>query len=449
MDHFERLVQQMHHNDDEALVCQGQSYTFRQLDQHRHQWLSQLKMNGVKPGAIVGLIADFSVHSIALLLALLSNRNIVALISAKTSEAEIYLSDTQAEFALRLDDNGYWELREMEGTVTHPLLTALRRSDSAGFVVFSSGSTGRPKAVLHDLNRFLTKFTSARKKLRTITFLLFDHIAGIDTLFYCLSSASTQIVPQNRDVKTICELIQTYRVEVLPTSPTFLNLLWLSGEYRHYDLSSLKIVAYGAERMNQNLLARLNAVLPDRVFIQKYGTSELGSPKSRSRGNDELWINIKRSDCEMKVVDNVLWLRSPAAMLGYLNAPTPFDADGWLSTGDEVIVEGEWIQILGRTSEVINIGGEKVYPADVESVLGLMDGVEEVVVSGEPNLLTGQIVKALVKLNTGETLEEFRKRMQLFCRPKLPDYKIPQKVVFASNELHGERFKKVRKPVEF
>ena len=216
-----------------------------------------------------------------------------------------------------------------------------------------------------------------------------------------------------------------------------------SGEYRHYDLSSLKIVAYGAERMNQNLLARLNAVLPDRVFIQKYGTSELGSPKSRSRGNDELWINIKRSDCEMKVVDNVLWLRSPAAMLGYLNAPTPFDADGWLSTGDEVIVEGEWIQILGRTSEVINIGGEKLYPADVESVLGLMDGVEEVVVSGEPNLLTGQIVKALVKFPIGETLEEFRKRMQPFCRPKLPDYKIPQKVVFASNELHGSGLKKL------
>jgi acyl-CoA synthetase (AMP-forming)/AMP-acid ligase II len=196
--------------------------------------------------------------------------------------------------------------------------------------------------------------------------------------------------------------------------------------------------------MNQSLLAKLNSVLPHCLFIQKYGTSEFGSPRSRSRASNELWININSSECEVKIVDNVLWLRSSSTMLGYLNAPSPFDENGWLCTGDEVIVDGDWIQILGRKSEVINVGGEKVYPAEVESVLHLMEGVEEVVVSGETNLFTGQIVKATVKLTTNEALEEFRKRMQLFCEARMPNFKIPQKVLLAAKELHGERFKKIR-----
>ena len=131
-------------------------------------------------------------------------------------------------------------------------------------------------------------------------------------------------------------------------------------------------------------------------------------------------------------------------MMGYLNAPSPFTEDGWFITGDAVEVDGEYIRILGRKSEVINVGGEKVFPAEVESVLQMMESVEDVAVSSEPNPLTGQIVKAQVKLNTGETVSEFRKRMREFCRDKLTNYKIPQKVLLVSEEMHGERFKKMR-----
>ena len=131
-------------------------------------------------------------------------------------------------------------------------------------------------------------------------------------------------------------------------------------------------------------------------------------------------------------------------MLGYLNAPSPFTEDGWFITGDAVEVDGEYIKILGRKSELINVGGEKVYPAEVESVLQTMDGVDEVVVNSEPNPLTGNIVVARVRISTGESLGEFRKRMRSFCKGKLSRFMIPQKVVIADSELHGERFKKMR-----
>ena len=79
-------------------------------------------------------------------------------------------------------------------------------------------------------------------------------------------------------------------------------------------------------------------------------------------------------------------------MLGYLNAPSPFDADGWFNTQDAVEQDGEWLRFLGRTSDLINVGGQKVYPAEVESVLLELENVLDVTVRGEPNPIIGQIV---------------------------------------------------------
>lgn len=79
----------------------------------------------------------------------------------------------------------------------------------------------------------------------------------------------------------------------------------------------------------------------------------------------------------------MLQVKSVSTMIGYINAPSPFTIDGWLMTGDMVEVDGDYIKILGRKSELINIGGEKVFPAEVENVIQLMSGVEEVAVVGE------------------------------------------------------------------
>ncbi len=132
-------------------------------------------------------------------------------------------------------------------------------------------------------------------------------------------------------------------------------------------------------------------------------------------------------------------------MLGYLNAPSPFTEDGWFKTGDAVEVDGEYLRFLGRRSEQINVGGEKVYPAEVEGVLQLMPNVEDAAVWGEPHPITGQIVAARVKLISQEATNEFRSRMREFCRSRLTRFKIPQRVELAESSLHGERFKKVRR----
>jgi acyl-CoA synthetase (AMP-forming)/AMP-acid ligase II len=280
--------------------------------------------------------------------------------------------------------------------------------------------------------------------MRSINFLLFDHIGGINTLFYTLSNGGTVVTTSTRNPERVCRLIEKYRVELLPTTPTFLNLLLISEAHKNNDMSSLKLITYGTEVMPESILKRLHKAFPNARLLQTYGLSELGIMRSKSRDSDSLWVKVGGEGYDTKVVDGILWIKADSAMLGYLNAPSPFTEDGWFVTGDAVEVDGEYIRILGRKSEMINVGGEKVYPAEVESVLQMMPGLEEVAVTGENNPITGQIVRAQVKLSTGETVTEFRKRMREFCREKLPNFKVPQKVDIGSVDMHGERFKKMR-----
>jgi acyl-coenzyme A synthetase/AMP-(fatty) acid ligase len=253
------------------------------------------------------------------------------------------------------------------------------------------------------------------------------------------------VTTEERSPDAVCAAIEKYKVQLLPTSPTFINLLLISEAYKRYDLSSLEMVTYGTEPMPESTLKKFHDLFPDIRLLQTYGLSEVGILRSKSKSSDSLWVKIGGEGFETRVVDGMLEIKAQSAMLGYLNALSPFTEDGWFKTGDVVEVEGEYFRILGRKSEIINVGGEKVYPAEVESVLQLMESVEDVAVSAESNPITGQIVKAKVKLNTSETVGDFRKRMYLFCQDKLPKFKIPQKVVLVNETMHGERFKKMRR----
>jgi len=243
----------------------------------------------------------------------------------------------------------------------------------------------------------------------------------------------------------VCAAIEKHKAQLLPTSPTFIHLLLLSEAYKRYDLSTLELVTYGTEVMPESTLKRFHLLFPNVCLLQTYGLSEVGILRSQSKSSDSLWVKVGGEGFETRVVDGLLEIKAKSAMLGYLNAASPFTEDGWFNTGDAVEVDGEYLRILGRKSEMINVGGEKVYPAEVESVIQLMDGVLDVTISSEPNPITGHIVKARVKVSTGESLNDFRKRMRIFCKDKLPRFTIPQKVVLVDRETYGNRFKKMRR----
>src|SRR4029077_13972175 len=176
----------------------------------------------------------------------------------------------------------------------------------------------------------------------TINFLLFDHIGGFNTLFYTLANLGTIVVPADRSVAKVCEVVQKHKVELLPTSPSFLNLLLLAEAHKQFDLSSLKLITYGTEVMPERTLKMANDAFPNARFQQTYGLSELGILRSQSAADNSLLVRVGGEGYETRVVNGTLHIRAKSSMLGYLNAPSPFDKDGWFDTGDAVIQEGEF-----------------------------------------------------------------------------------------------------------
>ena len=327
---------------------------------------------------------------------------------------------------------------------THELYSILRDRQHPGLILFSSGSTGKSKAALHDLTGMLEKFKVRRNKQRTITFLLYDHIGGVNTMLYTLSNSGCIITVRERSPEKVLEAVEKQHVELLPTSPTFINMILFSEAYKHHDLSSLKTVTYGTEPMPESTLKRFHELFPDITLQQTYGLSEVGILRSKSKSSDSLWVKLGGDGFETRIVDGILHIKAESAMLGYLNAPSPFSEDGWFITGDEAEVDGEYFRILGRRSELINIGGEKVYPAEVELIIQQIDNVADVTVYGEKNPITGNIVCAHVRLLDPEDSKAAVLRIKKYCRERMPTFKVPVKINIVDDEMHGERFKKMR-----
>jgi acyl-CoA synthetase (AMP-forming)/AMP-acid ligase II len=432
--------------DREALAGEAGSAGYAELLSRTTRWSADLDADGIGPGRVVAFDGDFSERSVALLLALMARGAVaVPLASAAEGQRAELLEAARADFLIRGEGNDRPEALLRGDRPAHPLLDELRRSGRPGLILFSSGSTGRPKAMLHDIGRLLDRFEAPRPPLRIVCFLLLDHIGGLNTLMSGLAHGGTVITVEDRRPETVCRAMARHRAEVLPTSPTFLNLLLLSEDHRRHDLSSLRLITYGTEPMPASTLERLHREFPGARLQQTYGLSELGILRSKSRDDGSLWVKVGGEGYQTKVVGGILWIRAETAMLGYLNAEQPFDADGWFNTQDAVEQDGEWLRFLGRTSDLINVGGQKVYPAEVESVLLEMEGVLDATVRGEPNPIVGQCVVARVNLREPEASADFKARMRRHCRDRLALYMVPVKVEIAVEEQFGARCKRMRR----
>lgn len=431
--------------DELVLAMPSRTYTYGELAARVREWRERVA--ALSPGRVISIEGDYGPESIAAFMAATWSGHVsVPLSPDSRAHHAACLDIAQVEYRVRVDRDcgGGGELEPTGRTADHQLYSVLRKSGHPGLLLFSSGSTGQPKAALHDLQRLLAKYHVRRQRWRTLVFLLLDHIGGVNTLLYTLSNGGAVVLSKDRSPAAVCEAIEAHRVELLPTSPTFLNMLLLSGEATRRDISCLKLITYGTEPMPATTLTQACRAFPHARFLQTYGMTELGILRSQSRESNSLWVRIGGEDFEWKAVEGRLWIRAKSAMLGYLNAPSPFDAEGFFDTGDLVEVDGEWIRFLGRKSDVINVGGNKVYPAEVESALLQMEHVADAVVRGEAHALTGQIVAATVRLTRPEPPDAFKLRMRQFLVTRLAAHKVPARVKLTDEAIHSPRFKRIR-----
>lgn len=431
--------------NDQAIIWENEILNYQWLINQIKYWMSEIDKHKINKGSVVVVEGDFSPNTISIFLALSEKECIIVPISTATKKNEKKLFEiAQVEYRFSFGENDQVKFERIGNRLDNELYKVLKERLHPGLVLFSSGTSGEPKAAVHDFCNLLEKFKIKRHAQRTLNFLLFDHWGGLNTMLHIISNGGVVITSNNRSPDTICQLIERYHIELLPASPTFLSLLLLSGAYKNYNLNCLKTISYGTEPMPVSTLKSLGTNFPNVKLLQTYGLIELGVLRSQSEKNDSLWVKIGGEGYQTRIVDGILQIKAKSAMLGYLNAPSPFTEDGWFITGDSVEQKEEFIKILGRKSELINVGGDKVYPTEIENVILEMDNVAEVTVYGEKNSLIGNIVCAKIRLVNPEEKKVFILRLKQYCKERIQNYKIPVKIELVNENLYNNRLKKNR-----
>jgi len=441
------------HRETELLGFRNNVYSGADLLNAVRAVDSRLASVGFRRGDVVHLRCDYSLLGVASIIAIYSAGGIVVPhVRSDNDQRKRELISEIRNITLILADYEFLEVTrnigQGEETTRSPLIDSLRASENPGLILFTSGTTGEPKGVIHNFELLLSKFAGGPESLkpfRSISILMFDHWGGLNTLFHSLFSGGFLMMITDRKPDSVAAEIERHKLDLLPASPSFLNLFLLKGSFQNYDLSSLRWITYGAEPMPEATLNRLNQLLPGLKFKQTYGLIEIGVLSTVSESDESTLVKLGGNGYEIRIVDDMLEIKAKTSMLGYLNAESPFTPDGYFKTGDVVEQHGEFVRILGRRSNLIITGGEKVYPSEIESEILDCEWVEDVRVYGLPHPLLGNVVAAQIQTNIVKEHAILRGEIRAHCLSRLSKFKVPMHIEFTNQSLINDRLKKERK----
>ena len=433
------MIELIKKHKGECITDLNGSFTFSDLVNQINEFKNLLS-NKIRNHDRVLIYSDYTFNSISLLISLSDlNVNIIPLVKTTESEYQEKVESVNPHLILSFNDNNKLIIKNSKLTPNkEDVFNDVSNKGDTGIILFSSGTTGKPKVMIQNLTKIISsiKIPRRQKSLRFIILLMFDHIGGVNTLFNCLINGSPFIIPQDRSPSLVISLINKHQVNILPTTPTFLNLLMIDESFDSSKLKSLKLITYGTERMSEVILNKLNLNLPKVKLLQTFGTSETGILKTQSKSSNSLFFKIIDNEKEFKIVGDELYLKSKTQVNGYVNHNNDsFLNDGWYATGDLVETDQDgYIKIIGRKNKLINVGGLKVLPKEIEDVINSVNRVDDSTVFSEPNNIVGNIVCAKIFTQL-ENTKKLKLEIKSVCRKNLDKYKVPVKLFFEKLEM--------------
>ncbi|MBW2093063.1 MAG: AMP-binding protein [Deltaproteobacteria bacterium] len=342
--------------------------------------------------------------------------------------------------------------------------------DDVTILMFTSGTTGRPKAVPLTHNTFTMYILDnvdpadpevEEKNLLTVPLY---HVAGIQGMLAAVYGGRTLVLMRQFEIKEWLETVQAEGANRAMLVPTMLKQIIDYPDFSSYDLSSLKVITYGAAAMPFEVIKKAIKTFPGVSFINAFGQTETGSTITTLSPEDhviegseeEQNKKLKRlassigkplPDVEVRIIDedgnpvgpNVVGeivARGPRIMSGYWQdeekTAQAFTPDGWLRTSDMGWMDEDgYIFLTGRADDMIIRGGENISPKEVEEVLVSHPKVADAAVIGVPSEEWGQEPRAIVVLKEGEKATE--EEIIDFCRSLLAPFKRPRSVIFVDN----------------
>ncbi len=337
--------------------------------------------------------------------------------SLRTMEGDLLVTDLGGPVPVDCPVVGPAELRET-GLQSGPLSTA--EDVDSEFLVLTSGTTGRPKCVRYlwsDLIRQVRP--SARSHgMRWLLAYHLNHFAGIQMFLHVLVNRAALVVPESGSVSDMLAAARKNEVTHISASPTFWRFAIAQLQAEKQPLPGLQQITLGSEVVTPSLLDSLKEVFPKVRISQVYASTEAGSCVAVSDGRAGLPVSIldykEDAPVRFRIEDGELFIYSRHGMRGFLGDQGNVQGE-WRATGDLVRIEGDRIIFLGRQSELINVGGVKVHPVNVEDVVATVEGVKLVKAYGHPNAIMGQIVAVDLVLEDGADEEGIEERVFEAC----------------------------------
>ena len=319
-------------------------------------------------------------------------------------------------------------------------------------MAFTSGTTGDPKCVLHSFNTtiyapwLLNRDMAVTDRDVLLTYLPVGLNWGYITLMQTIMAGARAVLMERFSARAALELIGRERVTYIPTSPAAIVTMLAEPELGEFDLSSLRVVITGGASAAIETIRDYQTRAKGHL-IELYGMLETGFHTYTRFTDDPEKVNgtIGRlvGDMELRIIDAAgndvpygevgeVAARGPSVHLGYHNNPAAnaasFTEDGWFRTGDlgRFVDKAGNVQLSGRSKEIINRGGKKFFPREVEEILYTHPSVMHAAMVGVPDTRLGERNCLCVIPKSGRALS--LDEAVTFLKDQIADYKLPESI---------------------
>ena len=445
--------------DRAALVDDDGALTFREVDRRSDRLAGELRRRGIQDGDAVGLLARNSRGFVESVVALSKCGADVLYLNTGSSPGQLAeVLDREKATAVLHDA----ELADLVAgaapdrvTLTTEELTELagepgpgapgRPKNTSRQVIMTSGTTGAPRgaarsgATIEDAVSALSRIPLKAQETTVIAAPVF-HAWGLGHLSMAMLLGSTVVLHRRFDPERVLRSIEEQRATALVVVPVMLHKLLDAAEAGSYDLSSLRIVASSGSALPAGLAQRVLDVLGP-VLYNLYGSTEVayaavatpedlqadpGTAGKPPHGVTLRVVDDKGDDCPPGEPGRI-FVGSGLAFGGYTDGSDKDRLDGLISTGDLGLLDDDGrLTVLGRDDDMVVIGGENVYPGQVEDVLHAHASVADVAVVDVPDDQWGARLVAHVVPAQGATVDE--KELQALVKDKLAKFAVPREV---------------------
>ncbi|MGB8771464.1 MAG: class I adenylate-forming enzyme family protein [Candidatus Korobacteraceae bacterium] len=382
------------------------------------------------------------------LLAQNADQILIALAAAEVSQCQVILCRTP-ELA-----EGLLEQWRISAIIEASLSLRPAKSLHSGVgefavLIMSSGTTGVPKLAQHSLDSLLGRIRRPRPGQPPQKWLLTYHpstYGGLQVLLSSVVTGSELITTSNPTVINLCEAALAFQPSHISGTPTFWRsfLLTLGPRARSVGVEQITL---GGEIADAHILKALRDTYPAASISHIYASTEAGalfSVRDGLPGFPATWLETGVEGIHLRICEGVLQVKSSRGMERYVAGSTSpvITDDGWLNTGDLVEPSGGRVYFRGRQDTILNVGGAKVRPEEVEQFLLDLPEIADAKVYGMRNPITGIVLAADIVPNSNQDIEDLKKIVPASLRARLEQYKVPRILNFVSSIAVSEAGKK-------